>query len=103
MGKTTGSVRDVAKSVKLSAGHIDRLKRVCERLDVSVNSYIVQAIARTIVADEAQIAHADLPFTLGNQVSGILDNLADLASLEISSTSKPGKSEGSVKRSAPSD
>jgi hypothetical protein len=54
------NTRNVSKTVKMSEGHAQRLERVCERLDISINSYLVQALSRALIADEGRIAQADM-------------------------------------------
>jgi hypothetical protein len=54
------TTRNVSKTLKMSQSHAERLERVCERLDISINAYMLQALSRALVADEGRIAQADM-------------------------------------------
>lgn len=84
MPKTTVSTtRNVSKTIKMSEGHSQRLERVCERLDVSINSYMVQALARSLLADEGRIAQADMASNLREDMQAMFAPLiASLGEIE---------------------
>ena len=65
---STASTRDISKTVKLSQGQNERIQRVCERLDISVNSFLVHAIANALVQAEGRIANADLAENMTREV-----------------------------------
>ena len=67
------TARNVSKTIKMSQGHAERLERVCTRLDVSVNAYMLQALARALIADEGRIAQADFAQTMTNQIGSMFD------------------------------
>lgn len=65
---STASTRDISKTVKLSQGQNERIQRVCERLDISVNSFLVHAIANALVQAEGRISNADLAENLTREM-----------------------------------
>lgn len=68
--------RTVSKSLKLSEGQNERLQAVCERLDVSVNSFLVHAVARAIVEAEGKISAADISDNLVREVVAMFQPVA---------------------------
>lgn len=69
--------RNVSKTIKMSESHAERLERVCERLDISVNSYLLQALSRTLVADEGRIAQADMAENLRTDLMAMFQPVMD--------------------------
>lgn len=76
---STASTRDISKTVKLSAGQNERLQRVCERLDISINSFLVHAIANALVQAEGRIANADLAENLTREMIAMFAPLIESA------------------------
>lgn len=81
---STASTRDISKTVKLSQGQNERIQRVCERLDISVNSFLVHAIANALVQAEGRIANADLAENMTREMLAMFAPLvADIQNMEV--------------------
>lgn len=81
---STASTRDISKTVKLSQGQNERIQRVCERLDISVNSFLVHAIANALVSAEGRIANADIADNMIKEMTSMFAPLIeDVKNMEV--------------------